>query len=99
MGEYTLDFITVTTISPSSYGRSSKKMKPSTFTMTIFGTFVQVSIPLEEEEEDIMIVATPINPKYYGKGYKLLQQMGYQGQGPLSNNGHALVELLSHTNG
>ena len=25
--------------------------------------------------------------------------MGYQGQGPLNNNGHALVEPLSHTNG
>ena len=25
--------------------------------------------------------------------------MCYQGQGPLSNNGHALVEPLSHTNG
>ena len=25
--------------------------------------------------------------------------MGYQAQGPLSNNGHALVEHLSHTNG
>ena len=36
---------------------------------------------------------------HYGKGYSLLQRMGYQGQGPLSNNGHALVEPLSHTNG
>ena len=25
--------------------------------------------------------------------------MSYQGQGPLNNNGHALVEPLSHTNG
>ena len=25
--------------------------------------------------------------------------MGYQGQGPLRNNGHALIETLSHTNG
>ena len=25
--------------------------------------------------------------------------MGYKGQGPLSNNGHALVEPLSHTSG
>ena len=25
--------------------------------------------------------------------------MGYQDQGPLNNNGHALVEPLSHTNG
>ena len=46
-----------------------------------------------------MIVSTPISPKHYGKGYKLLQQMGYQGQGPLSNNGHTLIEPLSHIDG
>ena len=45
------------------------------------------------------MITTPISPTHYGKGYSLLQKMGYQGQGPLSNNGHALVEPLSHTNG
>ena len=46
-----------------------------------------------------MKVSTPISPKHYGKGYKLLQQMGYQVQGPLSNNVHALLEPLSHMDG
>ena len=34
-------------------------------------------------QENVIIVATPISPKHYG-------------QGPLSNNGHALVKPLSH---
>ena len=29
------------------------------------------------EEDDSAIVATPISSRYYGKGYMLLQQMGY----------------------
>ena len=45
------------------------------------------------------MVTTPISPRCYGKGYMLLQKMGYQDQGPLSKNGHALVEPLSYTNG
>lgn len=81
--------------------------------MTVFDTFVPSSIPLEAEKEEqavrdwiyrgeedhTTIVTTPISPTCYGRGYSLLQQMGYQGQGPLNNNGHALVEPLSHTNG
>lgn len=113
MGEYTLDSIAAMPTSPKSYGRPSDKAKPSASTMTFFGTFVQSSIPLEaekeeqavrewvyrEEEEDSTTVATPISPKCYGKGYEFLQQMGYQGHEPLNNNGHALVEPLSHTDG
>ena len=112
MGEYTLDSIAAMPIYPKSYGRPSDKMKPSTSAMTIFVTFVQAYVPLEIEkeeqvvrdqiyrvEEDIMAVATPISPGCYGKGYTVLQQMGYQGHRPLSKNGHALVEPLSHTNG
>ena len=40
MGEYTLDSIVTMPISPKSYGRPLRKMKPFASTMTIFGTFV-----------------------------------------------------------
>ena len=46
-----------------------------------------------------MIVSTPISPKRYGKGYKFLQQMGYQCKGSLNNTEHILVEPLRHTFG
>ena len=91
MGEYTLDYIAAMPISPKSYGRPSNKMNLFNSTMTIFGSFVQAFVPLEakkeeqavrdwiyiREEDDIMIVATPISPMHYEKGYTLLQQMGY----------------------
>ena len=113
MGEYTLDSIVAMLISPKSQGRPLDKMKPFASTMISFGTFVQASIPLEVEKEEqairdwiyggeeshTTIVKTPISPTHYGKSYALLQKMGYQDQGSLSNNGHALVEPLSHTNG
>ena len=80
--------------------------------MTIFDTFVPLFVPLEDEKEEqevrdwihrgeedhTTMVTTPISPTCYGKGYSLLQQMVYQGQGPLINNGHALIEPLSPTN-
>lgn len=74
--------------------------------MTLFGTFVQSSVPLEvekeeqeikdwiyreEEDEEEFIVTTPISPKRYGKGYKFLAKMGYQGHGSLIGNKKALV--------
>ena len=113
MGEYTLDSIATMPISPKSYGRPTCKMKSQESTMTVFDTFVPSSIPLEAEKEEQVVkdwiyrgeedyttsITTPISPMRYGKGYSLLQRMGYQGKGPLSNNGHALVEPLSHTNG
>lgn len=111
MGEYTLDSIATMHVSPRSYGKPSEKMKSSASTMTLFGNFVQASVPLEaekeeqairewiyREEEDTMTDVTPISPDRYGKGYTFLQQMGYHGQGPLNNNGHALAEPLSHNN-
>lgn len=52
----------------------------------------------EADEEDI-IVTTPISPKQYGKGYKILLDMGYQGHESLTSNKKALVEPLSHTQG
>ena len=94
MGEYMLNSIATMPISPKSYGKVIGKMKSPESAMTIFDTFVQSSVPLEAEkeeqeirdwiykgeEDDISMVTTPISPKYYGKGYMLLQQMGYQGQ-------------------
>ena len=62
--------------------------------MTIFGTFFQSLIPLEDEKEDQVmrywiykeeedndevILATPISPKRYGKGYQLMRKVGYRG--------------------
>lgn len=92
MGEYTLDYIASLLVSPWSYGKPSTKLKPSTFTMIIFDTFVQSSIPLEAEKEEQAIedwiykekedmeevtITTPISPKCYGKGYKILKNMSY----------------------
>ena len=37
---------------------------------------------IEEDEEEVT-VTTPISPKHYGKGYKILANMGYQGHGSL----------------
>ena len=114
MGEYTLDSVAALPLSPWSYGRSSAKKKPSASAMTLFGTFVQSSIPLEAEKEEQTIkdwiyrgendekevtITTPISPQQYGKGYKLLANMGYQGHGSLIGNKKALTEPLSHTQG
>ncbi len=78
--------------------------------MIVFDTFVPSSVLLEAKKEEQVVkdwiyrgeedyttsITTPISPMRYGKGYSLLQKMGYQGQGPLSNNGHSLIEPLSH---
>jgi hypothetical protein len=113
MEEYTLDSIVVLSISPHSYGKSSKKMRPSSSSMTIHGTFVQSSIPLEQEKEDQVIwgsiyrkeenideitLTTPISPKRYGKGYHFLRKMDYQGHIPLNDNIESLTKPASHTN-
>lgn len=52
MGEYTLDSIATMHVSPKSYAKPSNNMKPSTFTMIVFGTFVQAIVPLEVEKEE-----------------------------------------------
>ena len=113
MGEYTLDSIAALPVSPRSYGKPTIAKKPSASAMTLFGTFVQSSVPLEaekeeqaikdwiyrEEEDEEVTVTTPISPKKYGKGYKFLKIMGYQGHGSLNGCKNALVEPLSHTQG
>ena len=46
MGEYTVEYsIATLPVSPLSYGKLTEIMKPKLLTMTIFGTFVQSSIP------------------------------------------------------
>ena len=111
MGEYTLDSISALPVSPRSYGKPSTTKKPFSSAMILFGTFMQSSVPLEaekeeqaikdqiyREEEDVeVIVTTPISPKRYGKGYKFLTKMAYQGHGSLIGHKNALVEPLSHT--
>ena len=52
MRKFTLDYISSLLVSPQSYVRHSEKSNPSSSSMTIFGTFVQSTIPLEEEKED-----------------------------------------------
>ena len=51
MGEYTLDSIATLPISPQSYGKPTTTKKPFALAMTLFGTFVQSSIPLEGKKE------------------------------------------------
>lgn len=113
MGEYTLDSIVALPVSPWSYWKPTTTKKPSASSMTLFGTFVQSAVPLEaekeewaikdwiyrEEEDEEVTVTTPIFPKRYGKGYKILTKMGYQGHGSLTGHKNALVEPLSHTQG
>ena len=94
MGDYTLDCIVALPVSPHSYGKPLDKMRPSSSTMTIYGTFMQSSVPLEEEKEDKVVkdwiyigeeddnkitLTTPISPKRNGKGYQFLKKMGYHG--------------------
>ncbi len=81
--------------------------------MTIFDTFVQSSMSLEDEKEDQAIqdwfyreeepnditITTLVSRNRYGKGYGLLRNMGYAGHGPLIDSPAALIEPLSHTNG
>ena len=55
MGEYALYSIVAMPISPKSYDRPSNKMKPSTYAMTIFGNFFQVSIPLELKKRNKLL--------------------------------------------
>ena len=84
-------------------------MKPSSSAMTLFDTFVQPSVSIEDEKEDVAIRDwiyreekyvhnenfTP-SPKAYGRGYTFAKKMGYPGHGPLSNRLDARVEPLDH---
>lgn len=113
MGEYTLESIVALPVSPQSYGKPTTAKKPSASTMALFGIFVQSPIPLEvekeeqaikdwlyrEEKDEEVTMNTPISPKRYGKGYKFLTKMGYQGHGSLTGHKNSLVESLSHTQG
>lgn len=82
--EYTLDSINALLVSLCSYGKPFQCMKPSSLALTIYDTFVQSLVPLEDEKEgqairdqiyieedpvDKSILTTRISPKKYGKGY------------------------------
>ncbi len=113
MGEHPLDSVVVLPTYPQSYGKPSTKKKPFASSMTLFGTFVQSLVPLEakkeqaikdqiyrgEEDEEDVIVTSTISPKQYERGYKMLENMGYQGHGSLTGNKKSLAEHLSHTHG
>lgn len=81
--------------------------------MIICCTLVQSSVPLEDEKEDQVvrdwiygeedpinhiILATPISPKRYGKGYQFLKKMGCPRHDPLSNSKNSLIDPVIHTN-
>ena len=82
-------------------------MKPSSSAMTLFDTFVQSSIPIQDEKADTTIRDwvyredkykdnenfTP-SPMDYGRGYTFVKKMGYPGHGPLSNRLDARAEPL-----
>ena len=83
-------------------------MKPSSLAMTLFDTFVQSSVPIQDEkdvavrdwiyrEEKYMHNEdfTP-SPNAYGRGYSFVKKMGYPGHGPLSNRLDARAEPLDH---
>ena len=76
--------------------------------MTLFDTFVQSSVPIQDEkdvavkdqiyrEEKYMHNEnfTP-SPKAYGSGYTFVKKMGCPRHGPLSNRLEARAEPLDH---
>ena len=77
--------------------------------MTLLDTFVQSSVPIQDEKEDTDVRDwiyreenykhnenfTP-PPNAYGGGYALVKKMGYPRHGPLSNRLDARAEPLDH---
>ena len=70
------------------------------------GTFVQATVPLEDESEnraistwlykeetpvDIIEQAQEITPKKYGPGLRLMKHFGYKGTGPIGCNKNGLI--------
>ena len=55
MGGYQLNSLKSLLVSPGSYGKPSQEMKPSSLAMTLFDTFVQLSVPIQDEKEDVVI--------------------------------------------
>ena len=109
MGGYQLDSFAKMPVSPRTYGKPSQEMKPSSSTMTLFDKFVESSVPIQDEKEEVAIRDwiykeekyqhnenfSP-SPKYYGRGYTFVKKMGYPGYGPLSHRLDARAEPLNH---
>lgn len=53
--EYIFDSISTLHVYLHSYGWPLEKMKPSSFSMIAWGTFVYFTIPLEDEHEETII--------------------------------------------
>ena len=84
--KYQLKFLTALPIFPRSYGKPSQEMRPSSSTMTLFDTFVQSSVPIQNKKEDIVVRDciyreekfmrnenfSP-SPKAYGRGYNFVK--------------------------
>ena len=86
MGGYQLNSLVALPISPRSYGKPSQEMKPSSSTMTLFDTFVQFSVPIQDEKEDVAVrdyiyweekyihnEKFSYSPKAYGRGYNFVK--------------------------
>ena len=84
-------------------------MRPFSSAITLFDTFVQLLIPIQDEKEDVAIrdwiyteekymhneKFTP-SPKPYGRGYTFVKKMGYPRHGSLSNRLDARAKPLDH---
>ena len=117
MGGYQMEpvlSITSLPLSPRSYGKPSEDTRPSSVTPRKLydGTFVQATIPLEEEAENRAITAwihrgepeseraSPshqIDTEYYGKGLHLMKRFGYKGNGPIVLNDKGLLKPIEAT--
>lgn len=111
MGEYDIEpVLSLTSLpkSPHHYGRPSEAKKPFVLTpQTKYnGTFVNATVPLEDESEnrtisawlykeetpvDITEQAREITPDKYGPGLRLMKHFGYKGTGPIGCNNNGLI--------
>lgn len=79
---YQFNSLTTLPVSPRSYGKPSQEMKPSSLAMTLFDTFVQSSVPIQDQKEVVAVrdwiyreekymhnENFTSSPKAYGRGY------------------------------
>ena len=55
MGWYQLNSLVSLLVSPRSYGKPSEEMISSSSAMTLFDTFVQSLVPIQDEKEDVIV--------------------------------------------
>lgn len=110
MGEYSLPILSLTSLPPSSryYGKPSKDTKPSKEkSITIHDeTFIKVTIPLEDEEEERVVLAWlykgenqdkevkhyDIPSHKHGRGYKTVKR--HRGEGPIGRYKKGLIDPI-----